>query len=94
MSTIIPSSPEDLKKIRAAVLEAVDSHNRIAAEKDLIKDIRENVKEKYKVSPRDFNRMVRTEMKQNFSQQEVEFETFEELYTKVMAHNTAPDQGN
>lgn len=87
MSTIVPSSPADLIAIRKAVIEAVDCHVRINAEKDLLKDIRNNVKDKYKVSPKDFNKMVRTEIKQNFSEVEEENDTFEELYTKVMKVN-------
>ena len=57
---ITPSNPADQKKIADAVVEAFNSRQRIAAEKYLIKNIRGDLKEKFGLPPKVFNKMLST----------------------------------
>lgn len=79
----IPSSEEDRRKIANAVREASDALIRIAAERDLMKDIVSDVSKKYNIPKKFVNRMVRTYHKSNFNEQVAEAETFETLYETV-----------
>jgi hypothetical protein len=46
-NVIVPSSPEDRKKILDALVEISNSLTRIEAERDLIKDILTSVEDKF-----------------------------------------------
>jgi hypothetical protein len=79
----IPSSAEDHRKILSAITEASDCLVRISAERDLIKDIADDISKKYNIPKKFVNRMIRTHHKSNFNEQIAEAETFETLYQTV-----------
>jgi archaellum component FlaC len=79
----IPSSPEDLKKIEAALSEASDSLIRIEAERDHIKDIVENIKENFNIPKKHITKMIKVYHQNNFDEVTAEQNTFEVLFESV-----------
>jgi hypothetical protein len=74
---------EDKKQIRGAVQEASDSMLRIDAEKDLIKEIIDNLHETYQIPKRTISKIIKVYHKQNFDQEVALNEEFEDLYQTV-----------
>ena len=82
---VVPSSQSDRDKIASAVKEAGDSHIRIQAERDLIKDIAASMKEDFQMPPKDFNKMVKTYVKSSYAADTAAAEEFAEAYQEIMA---------
>ena len=83
MSVVVPSSPEDKKKIRQALQEISDSLTRIEAERDLIKDILQTVEDNYKIKKKYTRRLAKVFHKQNFNQVQQDQQDLETLYESV-----------
>jgi len=83
MSVIVPSSPEDKKKIRQALQEISDSLTRMEAERDLIKDILQTVEDNYKIKKKYTRRLAKVFHKQNFNQVQQDQQDLETLYETV-----------
>jgi hypothetical protein len=84
-NVIIPSSPEDRKKILGAVQEISNSLTRIEAERDLIKEILQDVEDKFELPKKYTRKVARIYHKQNFTevqQEQSELETIYETVTK------------
>lgn len=81
---MIISSPADRKKIRDALDEASNSMTRIAAERDLIKEIAKSLAEQYNLPKKQVNRMIRVHHKQSFKEEQIAAEEFEVLYQEVV----------
>ena len=81
------SNPADRKKIKDALQEISDSMTRIDAEKDLIKDIVNDVNDNFKLPKKYINKMARIYHKQNFSKEKQETEELETLYETVVETN-------
>lgn len=77
------SSPDDKKKIFAAIREVSNSLTRIEAERDLIKDIVKDVSDNYQIPRKTVKKIATTYHKQNMTQVEQEHEEFVELYDDV-----------
>lgn len=88
----IPSSPEDRKRIKAALQEMSDCMTRIEAERDLIKNIIENVHEEFELSKKTFRRMAKVYYRQNFSKEVAEHEEFEVLYENITQQSSLPQE--
>lgn len=88
----IPSSPEDRKRIRAALQEMSDSMTRVDAERDLMKQIINNVHEEFELSKKTFRRMAKVYHRQNFSKEVAEHEEFEVMYENITQQTTLPQQ--
>lgn len=82
-TVVIPTNPVDLKKIKANIRDGVDSLNRIAAEKDLIKEIITAVSEEFDIPKSYVNGMIQREFKGDFEKKSVEFDDFTALYEAV-----------
>ena len=82
------SSPEDRKKIFAAIREISNSMVRIEAERDLIKDIVKDVSDNYQLSRKTVNKMAKVYHKQNLSQTVAEHDEFVETYEEITSANT------
>lgn len=80
---IIPSNPAELKVIQSAIKEISDCYIRISSEREAIKDIVEDLAEKYEIPKKYFNDLGKTYFKQNFDKQSVEHEDFSDLYIAV-----------
>lgn len=83
MSVIVPSSPEDKKKIRQALQEISDSLTRMEAERDLIKDILQTIEDNYKIKKKYTRRLAKVFHKQNFNQVQQDQQDLETLYETV-----------
>lgn len=80
----LPTNPEDLKRIKEAIQEISNSMTRVDAERDNIKAILGDVKDKYNVAPKYLRKVARAYHKQSFGQEEQDFETIETIYRQVL----------
>lgn len=78
------SNPADRKKIKDALQEISDSMTRIDAEKDLIKDIVNDVNDNFKLPKKYINKMARIYHKQNFAKEQQETDELESLYLTIV----------
>lgn len=84
-TVIIPSNPADQKIIFDAVKEIDNSLTRIAAERDQIKAILENIADQFKGMDKKYmKKMAQVYHKQNFSQVQGDNEDFIELYSTII----------
>ena len=82
-NVIIPSSPEDRKKIRQALEEISNSLTRIEAERDLIKDILQDVEDKFELPKKYTRKVAKIYHKQNFKEVQAEQSELETIYETV-----------
>lgn len=80
---VIPSNTAELKVIKSAIGEASDCLIRIDSEKEAIKDIVEDLAEKYELPKRFISKMIKTHHKATFDKETSDLEDFMELYTAV-----------
>lgn len=81
------SNPSDRKKIRDALTEISNSMTRIAAERDLIKEVVKDLSDQYQLPKKTINKMARVFHKQNFSEEQQQFNEFETLYEELIKLN-------
>ncbi len=82
-NVIVPSSPEDRKKILDALVEISNSLTRIEAERDLIKDILTSVEDKFELPKKYTRKLAKIYHKQNFTEVQQEQDDVESLYESV-----------
>ncbi len=75
---------EDRKTLRKAVLSMNDSMTRVSAERELQKEIINEMCDKLDMDKKLFRRMSRAYFKANFKDEVQENTDFEEFYTTVM----------
>jgi VIT1/CCC1 family predicted Fe2+/Mn2+ transporter len=75
---------EDRKRLRKAVMEMNDSLTRIGAERELQKEITNEMADQLGMDKKLFKRMSRAYFKANFKDEVQENTDFEEFYTTVM----------
>lgn len=80
---VIPSNPAELKTIQAAIKEMSDCMIRIQSEREAMKDIVDDLVEKYELPKKYINKMAKVYFKQNFDKETVEHEDFADLYVAV-----------
>jgi len=85
-NVIVPSSPEDRKKIRNALQEISNSLTRIEAERDMIKDILQNVEDNFELPKKYTRKIAKIYHKQNFTEVKEEASDLETLYETVTAN--------
>jgi hypothetical protein len=78
---------QDRKKIRDAMQEASNSMIRIDAEKDLIKNIVEDLNDAFQIPKKTINKMIRVYHKQNFQEEVASHDEFETLYENITQNN-------
>lgn len=82
---IVPTNPADQKTILDAIKEMDSSMYRMEAERDLIKQIIDDLAEKFEdLDKKNIRKMARVYHKQNFTTVESENEDFVELYTTIV----------
>jgi len=79
-SVVIPSSPDDRKKIQNALQEISSSMTRIEAEQDLIKETVKDICKNYALPNRAFRKLAKVFHKQSFNEEAASYEEFEALY--------------
>jgi hypothetical protein len=82
------SDPAARKKLFNSLQEASDSMTRIAAERDLIKEIVKAASEEHGVEKKVIAKMARIYYKQNFDQEVKEFQDMESLYEIVTGRSS------
>ena len=80
---VMPTNPSDIQKIENAVKEASNSLIRIESERDLIKEIKERLKDELGIPPQKMQELIKIYHKQNYSEVVGKFEETSELYEKV-----------
>lgn len=78
------SNEVDRKKFNDALQEISNSKTRIAAERDLIKDIVADLAEQFELPKKTINKLSNIYHKQSFSQEAQEFDELETLYEEVV----------
>jgi predicted nuclease of restriction endonuclease-like RecB superfamily len=78
------TNPADKKKIKDALFEISGSYSRIEAERELIKDIVNDLADNFELSKKQVNKIARAYHKQNYNQQVAESEEFQELYQSLL----------
>jgi flagellar motor switch protein FliG len=86
---IIPSDPQTRKVILDAMKEMSNSMTRIDSEKELMKEIVEEVSDKTEVPKKYLNKMARIYHKQNISEVKAENDDLETLYEAVTGASDA-----
>lgn len=88
MNTVMmPSSPNDRDKVKKAVLEICNSMTRIDAEKDLIREILNDLKETYELPPKYIRKVAAVHHKQTISEFVDETSEIEAIYDTLMRSN-------
>ena len=82
-NVIVPSSPEDRKKIKDALIEISASLTRMEAERDLIKDILVEVEDKFELPKKYTRKLARIYHKHNYAEIRQEQDDVETLYETV-----------
>lgn len=77
------SSPKDRERLKSSVKEMSDSMTRVDAERDLQKDIVDNISDEIGVEKKHIKKFASMYHKQNFTQVQSEFEEFTNLYEEV-----------
>jgi hypothetical protein len=85
---VLPSSPEDRKKIREALQEMSNSFLRIDAEKDLIKEAINMVSEKYGLPKKFVRKLAVTFHKDTLNDQVQDVSTLEFAYGVIIGNQT------
>lgn len=80
----VPSTPGDLKKVRDAIEEGVDCLNRIASEREALKDIVESIEENYQIPKKHASKMIRLKFKDDYKKLQEEAAELDELWSKIM----------
>lgn len=75
---------EDRKRLKKAIMEMNDSLTRIGAERELQKEITNDMADQLGMDKKLFKRMARAYFKANFKDEVQENTDFEEFYTTVM----------
>ena len=78
---------EDRKRVKNAIIELNDSMTRVAAERDLQKEIINTAYEKIGVDKKLLRRMAKAYFKANFGEEVEENKTFEESYDLILRNN-------
>lgn len=78
------SSPTDRQKIKKNLDELSNSYTRIAAERDLIKEMISEMSDEFELPKRTLNKMAKTYYKQSFLKEQQDQEDFESLYTMIV----------
>lgn len=84
-------SPSDLQAVKDAAKERAAAMLRIDAEKDLMKEISDKVKDDFKIKTGDFNALATMYHKQDILAREAAFENRKELYVMVFGEVDQPE---
>ena len=85
MTSVTSLSVEDRKKLRNAVQEMSDSMTRIAAERDLQKEILSKIHEDLSLDKKVVRRLAKVYHKANFKDEVEQNDAFETSYNEVLS---------
>ena len=78
------TNPVDKKKIKDALFEISGSLTRIEAERELIKDIINDLADNFEMNKKTVRKIAKAYHKQNFTQEVADSEEFQELYQSIL----------
>lgn len=78
-------SPDEKKVVRDCLEEILNSMHRVAAERDLQKDIVGRIKDETELTPKVFRRIARVAFNSNYSEEAASNDEFESTYETVLA---------
>lgn len=78
------TNPSDKKKIKDALFEISNCMTRIDAEKELIKDIIDDLSDNFELPKKTVRKIAKAYHKQNFNQAVADNEEFQELYESIL----------
>lgn len=79
----LPTSPEDKLKLLEALKEISSSMTRVEAERDLIKNTKDDICDELQLNRKVLNKLARTYHKGNFNEEVELHKDFESLYETV-----------
>jgi hypothetical protein len=85
---MLPSNPKDLKKIDAALQEISNSKTRIEAERELIKEITDNINEEHDIPKKLINQLAKVYHMRNFADEVSQQEEFQVAFEQLASNNT------
>lgn len=88
--SVVPSNPEDRKKIAGVVKAISDAMTRAEGEKDYIKEAKKALKSNFGLASKDINRMVVDYHKNKFDERVAELDSYATLYMNIF--NTNQDE--
>lgn len=80
-------SDSDKKKVKNAVQELNDSFTRVASERDLQKEIINDLNDAVGVDKKLIRKLAKTYFKANFNTEKEEYQTFEDYYSSIIQGN-------
>jgi archaellum component FlaC len=81
-------SPEDMKKLMGALKDMSNSMLRVEAERQLQKDVRNDICEELNLNKKVFSRLAKTYHKQNYTEEVEINDEFEKIYEGVINRPT------
>lgn len=82
--SFIVTNPADKKKIKDALFEISNCMTRVDAEKELIKDIINDLADNFELPKKTVRKIAKAYHKQNFTQEVADSEEFQELYESIL----------
>ena len=86
---IVPTNPEDLKKIKAALTQISDTMTIIEGHRGVISDDLKSISETYDLPAKFVRKMARAYHTQTFKKEVQEMEDFQVLYEQVMGEKAS-----
>lgn len=90
---MLPSNPSDLKKIDAALQEISNSKTRIEAERELIKEITDNINEEHNLPKKLINQLAKVYHMRNFAEEVSQQEDFQVAFEQLATTNKTLIEG-
>lgn len=81
---IIPSNPEDRKKVLNALKEISNSLTRMDSERDLIKEILINLEDEFELPKKYMRKVANIYHRQNLSEEKSAFQEVEDIYESIV----------
>lgn len=87
----MPSDPEDVKKIKNAIIDASAQKQMIADRQEALKDIKSMLKEEFGMPAGLFNKLVKAHFDHKYEELSIEHSVFETLYETLFDSDTTSD---
>ncbi len=81
---IVPSNPADRLKLKNQLAEGTYCLERVAAEREALKEIVAGIEEDFEIPKKVVNRLIKTMYKRDFAKEVAEHEDFETLYEMIV----------
>lgn len=95
MSSIVPSSASDRKKLKAMLVQITDCLARIEGEREAMKDIVSKAEEEFGIKKKIISKLAKTMFKHDYSslmEENSHFESLYEILVEGKLHSVAQDQ--